>query len=221
MTFPTIPQFLTPPSSFLGGQFNGYQSFRKMPGKFFHPPHLVPTDNPITMTTTAARYYVAPWIIEQSTIIAGAWCYNSGAGDNGDKFKIALYDEKSTGGPGALVKNFGEGTFGGSAIVNALSSSVTLAAGRYYLEMVTDNTVAMYCMTAMDTVSGAGYVLPNIAANTMGTLVAPLNSADNAALVVAGDYVGGTYANFPEANSLTPTNSVAGSNVFPFFGLYT
>mgnify|MGYP003478330757 CR=1 FL=1 len=204
-----------------GGQFGGYPSFRKMAGRYFYPPHLVPTESATTMNTTGARYYIVPFVVESLTTFAGAWCYNSGVGDNGDKVKIAAYNEATGGGPGTLAKSFGEVTLTGASAVRNFASSWSASPGKYYLELVTDNAVGMFCMCAVDQATSAGFFMPNMAANTMGFLAAPPNSSARSSLVPAGDYVGGTYANFPESTSLTPVTTVAGVNQIPFFGLYT
>ena len=147
--------------------------------------------------------------------------YNSGVGDNGDKVKIAAYNEATGGGPGTLAKSFGEVTLTGASAVRNFASSWSASPGKYYLELVTDNAVGMFCMCAVDQATSAGFFMPNMAANTMGFLAAPPNSSARSSLVPAGDYVGGTYANFPESTSLTPVTTVAGVNQIPFFGLYT
>lgn len=202
------------------GQFLGAKGFKMMPGKYYRPPHLVQVNTPSTMNTTGARYYTVPFIIEQPTALAGAWCYNGGAADSGDKFKMALFSEAAAGGPGTMVKSFGEGTFTGAAALNSLTSSFSAAPGRYYLEFVTDNAVTMLCMSAMVRLSDAGYVTPSTAMNTMGAFTITAGSTEAASQAV-GDYVGGTYGNFPEATSLTLTTSLFGASAFPLFGLTT
>lgn len=204
-----------------GGQFSGYRAFRPGTGRYFWPPHLRPIENATTITTTAARYYIVPFIIEHAITYAGAWCYNGGAGDNGDKVKIAAYNEASGGGIGTLAKSFGEVTLTGASAVRNFASSWSPTTGRYYLELVTDNTVTMFGMGAIDSPTNAGYLSVNHAVNTMGWQAAPPNSSSRLALQSAGDYVAGTYANFPEAASLAPTATAASIDEMPFFGLYT
>ena len=200
------------------GQFLGAKGFRMMAGKYYTPPHLFLRNITDSFSTTASRYYVVPFIIEYPVTIAGAWCYNGGTGDSGDKFKMALYEEAQTGGPGAMVKSFGEGTFGASAAINNLVSSYSASPGRYYLEFVTDNAVTMLMMTSFIQVTVAGYLTPNSAAMTLG-FASPPSLSDNQNTTPVGDYVGGTYANFPEATSLTLTNTLTGVSVFPMIGL--
>lgn len=201
------------------GQFSGLKSFKPMAGKYFQPPHLLPRETAATMSTTGARYYIVPFIVEHAVTYAGAWCYNGGAGDNGDKAKIAIYNEAANGGPGTLAKSFGEITFTGAAAIRNFASSWSATPGKYYLEFVTDNAVTMYVMTALHQESAAGFALPNVASLTMGQLGSITLGTPSAAMPT-GDYVGGTYANFPEATSLTPATTLFGSTI-PQFGLYT
>lgn len=203
------------------GQFNGVKSFKPMAGKYLMPPHLVKEPQANSLNTTGARYYFVPFIVEQPITFAGAWCYNQGVGDNGDKAKIAAYNEASGGGPGTLAKSFGEITFTGASALRNFASSWTATPGKYYLAFVTDNAVAMQCMAQYASFSGAGQILPNPAGLTMGELATVTLSTTPAAASPTCDYVAGTYANFPEATALTPTASGAGVQSCPLFGLYT
>jgi hypothetical protein len=206
------------------GSFGGVQPPILMAGKYIHPSHCNLTN--FGMNTTGARYYIVPIFVPRNTTFAGAWCFNSGAGDNGDKVKIAAYSEATTGGPGARAKNFGEVTLtGASALRNFASSWSAVGPLWYYLELVTDNAVGMWGMTSLSYASDAGYFAPNTLANQLGFIGGPSGSSKASP---TGDYVGGTYANFPEATSLTPTATLADpgtsggtSGVFPAFGLYT
>lgn len=204
-----------------GGVFYGARSPKKGAGRYYIPPHMLIDASGTTMNTTAARYYIVPFYVEQPTTFAGAWTINSGAGDNGDKVKIAAYSEGTSGNPGSLAKSFGEVTLTGASATRTFASSWSANPGWYYLEMVTDNAVSFYCMAPVGSISAVGLSLPNVAAASTGTIGAPSVSSAVSGNYIAGDYVGGTYANFPEATSLTPTNSLIGVANFPLFGLYT
>lgn len=202
-----------------GGLFNGAKSPIKQSGKFYWPPHTRPLNSGNNMTTTAARVYFTFFPIDRITSFSGAYCANSGTGDSGDKFKIALYNESASGGPGTLYKDFGEGTFTGAAVINSLSSSVSnVPPGDYYLAFVTNNTVAMNVVSAVWVASNAGYITFPTLPNLLGTFT-PALTTDIENPVVSGDYVGGTYANFPDAPALTPNTTIGGENSFPYFGL--
>lgn len=203
-----------------GGMFKGAQSPIKLPSRYFWPAHLTPDLSANTMSTTGARYYVAPFYFERPTAIAGAWCYNSGAGDNGDKVKIAAYSESASGGPGDRAKDFGEVTLTGASAVRTFASSWSAPAGWHYLELVTDNAVSVYAMTAVAPLSAVGTGYPNVEANLLGVST-PTVAAAFTGSIPTGEYVGGTYANFPEATSLTPATTLFGNAGFPLFGLYT
>lgn len=203
------------------GQFNGLPSFKPMAGKYLTPPHLVKEVQANSLSTTGARYYFVPFIVEQPITFAGAWCYNQGVGDNGDKAKIAAFNEASGGGPGTLAKSFGEITFTGASALRNFASSWSATPGKYYLAFVTDNVVAMQCMGQYVNFSAAGQALPNVAGNTLGELGGVTLDTTPAGASPNADYVAGTYANFPEATALTPTASAVGIQSCPLFGLYT
>jgi len=205
------------------GQFIGITSPIKPTGKYFIPPHLIVGLSGNATATTGARYYVVPWYFERQTTLAGSWCHNGGAGDNGDKAKMALYAEAAAGGPGARVKDFGEITFTGAAAVRTFASSATINPGMYYLEFVTDNAVTMFVMSALEAPSNAGGFLPNTASNVLGRYGGFAPTTNPYSNSPSSDYVGGTYANFPEATSLTPATTLSGNftESTPLFGLYT
>lgn len=205
-----------------GGQFYGAAAPRKGAGKLFWPPHMYPELSGGGNAKTAGRYYIAPFIVEKVTVFAGAWTYNKGTGSNGYKIKIAAYAEDVDGGAGALAKDFGEVTLTGAEALRQFASSWTATPGVYYLYLVSDSAPSMFNMNAVKQASAAGMILPNVAANTLGVFVgnfAP--SSTNGEPTPQGDYVDGTYANFPEAIALAPTNTITSANTFPLMGLYT
>lgn len=220
MSFPFNPGFRAPANN-ITGSFGGIKPPILKSGRYIAPHYLFPSA--YAVTTTAARYYMAAIYISYPTTFAGAWCHNSGAGDNGDKVKIAVYNVAAAGGPGTLAKSFGEVTLTGASAVRNFASSWTASAGWYYIELVTDNTVALYAMTGLVYASDVGYPFMNNLAFQIGSLATP--TTGSAFATPTGDYVGGTYANFPEATSLTPTATIIdypnNSTSFPAFGLYT
>lgn len=207
-------------SGVLANQFGGAPALIKPTGRYYLPHDMMAEVTGTTLATTAARYYVVPFYVDRPTTFAGAWTFNGGAGDNGDKCKIAAYYEAATGGPGTLAKSFGEVTLTGAAAGRTFASSWLAAPGMYYLEFVNDNSVTMYCMTTLGTVTAVGQVGVPVGAGMKGwsTTFVPSSAVRGFAI---GEYVGGTYANFPEATSLTPATTVSVFDTFPIFGLYT
>lgn len=199
------------------GQFGGVRGIIKPSGKYFIPPHLTYIPSGTTAATTGALYYSVPWYFDRPTTLAGSWCYNSGVGDNGDKAKMALYAEAAAGGPGTLIKNFGEITFTGAAALRTFAASVSISPGMYYLTYVTDNAVTNYQMTAYDYQSAAAAALPNVLANMNGSYGVTPNTAGPRSIATC-DTVAGTYANFPESTALALNTSLY--SAMPLFGVY-
>jgi hypothetical protein len=198
-----------------GGTFLGVQGPQKRAGKNYWPQHLQLGGTARTLTTTAARQYSVPFYVDRPTTFAGAWAQNSGAGDNGDKIKIAAFVWET----GVLAKSFGEVTLTGAAALRQFASSWAASPGWYDLRLISDNTVDLYAYNAM--ISAAGPVEP-LPADQLGTYDAPTIAA-NTLNSPLGDYVAGVYANFPEATALTTTNTLRSSTsggTFPSFGLY-
>lgn len=208
---------------FFGGPMNGVDPPGLGAGMIIFPPNLMPVTNTTTLTATAARYYIAPFWFNGRQAIAGATFSNSGTGDNGKKVKIALYNATNSG-PGSLAKSFGEITLNGSALIRQLASAYVPPRGWYWGEFVCDGAGAFHGMAAVRIVSSLG-------SSDVGEPYGPLLGMDTTTFGLAentgarniGSYVGGTYANFPEATSLVPATSVQGGtgNLFPAFGFYT
>lgn len=203
-----------------GGQFYGAQGYKKGTGRYFIPPGYATLDTGTTVTTTATRRYRVPFVVEHNTTFAGAFCKNSGVGDNGDKVKIAVYSEATSGGAGSLAKNFGEVTLTAAAADRLFASSWSASPGRYFIDLVTDNAVALYAMTVTVQVSNVGYLKHDPSIQSMGTVGMPTLSATYATGFPICDYSDTTYANFPESTAIAATTTLYGANI-PLFGLYT
>lgn len=207
------------------GSYAGVAPPILMPGKILLPPHMR-FGNGETMTTTAGRYYVVPFFVARTTTFAGVKFRNSGAGDIGDLVKIAFYGEAAAGGPGALAKDFGISTLGGAAAINTLVSAWTaVGPAWYYGVIVSNNTCDLNVMFPGAYYSSAG-LLPLVPeATRLGAFATDLFAALGST-TYQGDYVAGTYANFPEATALAPTNSLLGAvtlastGFIPGFGPY-
>lgn len=203
-----------------GGQFNGVVAPIKQASRYFLPSHLFVDSVGNTVASTGGRYYFAPYYVDRATTFAGAWTRNAGAGDNGDKIKIAAYNEAAAGGPGTLAKDFGEVTLTGAAALRLFASSWAATPGWYYLALVTDNAVTMSAMTGGTVVTAAGVVYPQPLNNLLGAQTPNFAAASHNNATI-GEYVGGTYANFPEATSLTPATTLFTADGMSIIGLYT
>ncbi len=209
----------------LGGPYMGIDPPGLVAGKTHWPAHLQPVTNTSTITVTAARYYIAPFFFTGRQAYAGALFKQGGTGDNGKKVKIAFYNSTAGGAIGTLAKSFGEYTCDASATTKQMASAWTPPRGWYWGEFVCDGAGAFDGMTPNRNISAVGVVTSYPASNMLGSFVANALVAENVGAHYCGDYVGGTYANFPEATSLAPTasiNTASGNQVvFPAFGLYT
>lgn len=205
----------------LSGSWNGMAGPKRAAGRYYLPEGLMAQLTSITKVIAASQYYIAPFYVDRPTTFAGAFAYNSGAGDNGKNLKFAAYSEAASGGPGTLAKSFGAVGITAASAVRTAASSWSAAPGWYYLEMTSDSNPTMYCMISTGNLSAAGEINPP-ANMRLGSIGAPLTGATN---YITGipliDQVAGTYANFPEATSLTPTSTSSANTDVPLFGLYT
>lgn len=189
-------------------------------GRYILPPYLKSHGN-LATTSVASRYYIAPFFVPRTTIFAGVKFWNSSTGDSGKKVKVAFYNESASGGPGTLAKDFGELTLNNTNALRTLSSSWTAAGARWYYGMLTtDSAVGFYGMAPC--VTSNYHAAPGLA--YLG-LTADL-VARGVGQEFHGDYVDGTYANFPESTGLAAAQSIAQESTvsnayFPQFGLYT
>lgn len=188
-------------------------------GKLKFPQHL--SNSTGSMTSTGARYYTIPFYIDKIETFSGVKFNNSGAGDSGDKVKVAIYPASSSGGLGTLEKNFGEVTLTAAAAMRTLASSWTPSqTGWFWFRMTSDNPVAFYAMDASYSISNAGIVPRDTPNGLFGIFSSDLSAGNYAALGYGCDYVDGTYANFPESTPLASTASLVGGQAIPSLALY-
>jgi hypothetical protein len=192
-------------------------------GKVMFPPHMNAVTNTSTLTVTAARYYIAPFWFSGRQTFSGALFKQGGTADNGKKVKIALYNTSASGAIGTLAKSFGEYTCDASATTKQMASAYTPDRGWKWGEFVCDGAGVFEGMTPVRYVSSVGGTLVNPIQAFMGSIIANAFLAENTYFQHCGDYVAGTYANFPEATSLAPTNTISSGStqLFPAFGFYT
>lgn len=198
-------------TSELGGKGSGFYGNQNPPkyitGAFYPPPSFGGTAT--TMATTATRIYYVPFNINYSRTFAGVVTYNGGAGDNGEKIRIMMFnDDGAAGGPGTLAKDFGEITLTGASALRTLSSSWAASPGLYWGAFWAETAITMYGMTqgTVGTAVGAanGPVLTH--------LIGDLNGAGSgffglATGVVACHYVDTAYGAAP-ATAVAPTASL-------------
>lgn len=133
-------------------------------------PHWAGITN-ASKTTTAGRLYYYPIYFDRIQTFAGAKTRNTGAGDNGETYRVGLYTESASGGPGSLVKDFGEVTLTGAAAVRTLASAVsTTLLGWHYIAVHHNTAAAMNSYGAGENITGAGLVTPNIYAGLIPTM---------------------------------------------------
>lgn len=204
-----------------GGIMGGVKPPLIMPGEVMLPPHCLTTSSAVTMT--ASRIYYIAFRIEHIHAFAGAKTFNTGTGDNGKKVKIAIYSQAATGGPGDLLKDFGEITLTSAAAIRTLASSWTpTEEGWVYGAICSDTDPAMLSMGSTAVASGAGALQsPGIAMSLSGFPAEVFTTLYGTADAMIGKYAAGTYASFPAASAVAPTNSLYGREAFmPAFGFY-
>lgn len=150
--------------------FNGLSSPTWITG-MQRGPHWCLDDTTTGFATTATRLYYYPIYFDQVVTLAGARSFNSGAGDNGETYRVGLYfDNAAAGGPGTLAKDFGEVTLTAASALRTLTNSYAITSPGWYWVAVHHSSAAnMYAFTSILQVSNVGYVLPNIA-RLIGTM---------------------------------------------------
>ena len=160
---------VTIPAQVKGGSFNGVLPPIWMAGTHVFPSWCI--DDPAALTTTATRLYYYPIYLDRVVAFAGARTFNSGAGDNGEVYRVGVYAEATAGGPGALAKDFGEVTLTGAAALRTLASAWTNARpGWYYIAVHADSAFAIYAFRSIVSISSVGYVATYIARGSIGAL---------------------------------------------------
>lgn len=208
------------------GPYAGLLPPRILAGKMRLPPHCFYQN--ATKALTSSRYYATPYPVPEATTFAGAKFYNSGTTDSGSKVKVAAYAEAAGGGLGALAKSFGEATLGATAAINTLASSWAASPGMYWLVLTANAGVTLGSMESVARVTNVGFFIPNQLALLNSLFPADVFGVADQFGGYIGDYVDGTYANFPESTGLALAHSVnniatttSGGGAFPAIALYT
>lgn len=151
----------------LGGFVGGVPAPIRMTGTMITPHWSV---NYGTGTTTAGRLYYYPIYIDRIETWLGVKSYNGGTGDSGEVYRVGIYTESSSGGPGSLGKDFGEVTLSGASALRTLTSSWTPTyIGWHYIAIHHNTAASMYYLCGSYPASAAGYEIPG-AAFALGTL---------------------------------------------------
>jgi len=208
----------------LGGPLNGVLPPPLIAGKFVLPNGYIIGPN-LTVTLTAARYYYALKYIPRIETYAGMKFRDSGAGNNGKKVKGAIFSlNPTTGALSGVAKSFGEVTLDATAGIETMASAWTPAAiGWYVLAIVSDSNPVLHSMARGARESDVGQQPVDVYDSNLGAFASEFlgNVTSASRQYNHGDYKDGTYANFPEASPLAPTNSICGAaSTFPLFGLY-
>ena len=112
------------------------------------------TNATYTATASTAVYIACP--IFRTTAFAGVQIYDKGAA-TGSLVRIGLYAESVTGGPGALLKDFGAiTTTGGPTILRAASSATVTAQMAYLAFNCNSSTWITYGMDMLGLITGVG-----------------------------------------------------------------
>jgi hypothetical protein len=128
-----------------------------------YPPHwaLYHTG---TLNTTATRLYYIPFYFNSLTAFTGLRSYNSGAGDNGEVFRMGVYEAAltSSGGrglPGTRLVDCGEVTLTGASAVRTLASSFTPTyVGWHWLAYHANSAAAMYAVVNANQAGSPAYI---------------------------------------------------------------
>jgi len=159
-------------------------------------------------SSVANRCMYVPLSIPKAKTFAGVCIYNSGAADNGKKFRIMVFrDDGVNGGPGTLEKDFGEVTLTGAAALRTLSSSWAALPGTYWLTSWADSAASMEVMRPFGFETLAGYSVGPSMATYIGTLTAPV-SGGTGDLHTFGHYVDTAYGAAP-STAVSPTASMS------------
>lgn len=187
----------------------------------YYIPNGYSAPNTATFNTTINRCYYVPFSIHSAHTFQGACVHNGGAGDNGEKIRLMVFAD-ADGGPGALVKDFGEITLTAAAALRTLSSSWAAGPGIYWAAIWHETAATMYGMSPFFYGTGVG----SAGSGTIG-MNAALGDKSATALsanrLVAAHYVDTTYGSAP-ATAVAPTATVVNTDltgvaVVPSFAL--
>jgi hypothetical protein len=130
------------PGLLAGAPFIGYDT------ALCYGPHYI-TKSGGTLTTTSTRAYYIPYFVGDAISFSSIRTYNQGAGDNGDTYRLAIYANDGTAGPGTLIQDIGQVTLTGASARRTITATINLSAyaNQWVWVMFHSNqAVAMYDM---------------------------------------------------------------------------
>lgn len=156
--------------------------------------------------SVATRCYYYPLAIWAVKAFAGVSFYNTSAADTGKKIRIMVFkDDGASGGPGTLVKDFGEVTLTAAAALRTLSSSWAATPGTYWLAFWGDSIVSCEGMGPYNFDTHAGYSFEPSLTHFIGNFSAPVTGGTGNQQVMA-HYVDTAYGAAP-STAVAPTAS--------------
>jgi hypothetical protein len=191
------------PGIHVGAPFIGYDTGVR------NLPHYI-TKTGATLTTTSTRAYYMPYFVQEAVIFSSILTYNQGAGDNGDTYRLAIYANDGTAGPGTLIQDIGQVTLTGASALRTISTTINLEAYAnqwVWVMFHANQAAAMYDMQTGTT--AAEYINGNVAFGTFGDFF----SGNLAASLFR--YVDTAYG-AAASTAVAPTTSVA---IAPSFAL--
>lgn len=112
-------------------------------------PHYI-TKSGATLTTVATGAYYIPIFIAEPISFSSIRTYNQGAGDTGDTYRLAVYANDGTAGPGTLIQDIGEVTLTAASARRTITTTINLQAYTnkwVWLMFHANQAAAMYDMS--------------------------------------------------------------------------
>lgn len=167
------------------------------------------------LTTTSTRNYYVPIYIWEIRSFAGLATINSGTGDNGDTFRLAIYEHDAANkGPGTLLKDVGEITLTGVDQVERFAANAFTppTTGWYWLSLHCNQACVLYNMASDGIqITAVGYKVGQPLLSRTGLFSLTAFPTTLAALPVAY-YVDTAYGAAP-ATAVQPTATTASAPV--------
>jgi len=190
------------PGLIAGAPFIGYDT------GVCHLPHYI-TKTGATLATTSTRAYYIPYFVGEAVIFSSIQTFNQGVGDNGDTYRLAIYANDGTAGPGTLIQDIGQVTLTGASALRTISATINLEA--YALQWVwvmfhANQAADMYDMKVTLT---SGEFTNGVA--VFGTFGSQFSSAANANAVFR--YVDTAYG-AAASTAVTPTATITAAPSF-------
>lgn len=209
---------------FPSGPITGVNPPRYITGHTYLPYGFQPGG--ATAATAVNDLYYYPFFVWKTQAFAGAKTFNAGAGDNGETLRLGVYaDDGAIGGPGTLLKDFGEVTLTGAAALRTLANAVTLPGPAWYWMAYAANTAAtIAAMAPITAATAVGYVSNPMTSMLSGFKLSTQPNATTVANMSHGLFVNTAYGAFA-ATAVAPTSELSGLYAtaglpYPLMGIY-